>query len=128
MTDRDSKPKVPEMDAANALTATAKDSTILQQIRIRKLTPRECWRLMGFSDTDFFKARYIRINSQEEAEHLLELDGKKIKRTMSRKEWKDYQLLTQRKSSQRVSNTQLYRQAGNSIVVNVLMNIFEGMI
>ncbi len=52
--------------------------------RIRKLTPRECWRLMGFSDEDFNKAKEIDI-----------------------------------------SNSQLYKQAGNSIVVNVLEEIFK---
>ena len=51
--------------------------------RIRKLTPRECWRLMGFSDQDFDKAAAVK------------------------------------------SNTQLYRQAGNSICVNVLSAIFK---
>ena len=50
--------------------------------RIRKLTPRECWRLMGFSDEDFEKAEKVN------------------------------------------SNTQLYKQAGNSIVVKVLEAIF----
>lgn len=54
-------------------------------IRIRKLTPKECWRLMGFYDEDFEKA--ARVNS----------------------------------------NTQLYKQAGNSIVVNVLEEIFKQM-
>lgn len=52
-------------------------------IRIRKLTPRECWRLMGFSDRDFDRAAEVN------------------------------------------SNTQLYKQAGNSIVVNVLEAIFR---
>jgi DNA (cytosine-5)-methyltransferase 1 len=51
--------------------------------RIRKLTPLECWRLMGFKDEQFNKAKNIGI-----------------------------------------SNTQLYKQAGNSIVVNVLEAIF----
>jgi DNA (cytosine-5)-methyltransferase 1 len=51
--------------------------------RPRKLTPKECWRLMGFNDEDFFKAERV------------------------------------------CSNTQLYKQAGNSIVVNVLMAIFR---
>ena len=51
--------------------------------RIRKLTPKECWRLMGFTDIDFEKAEKV------------------------------------------CSNTQLYKQAGNSIVVNVLMAIFK---
>lgn len=55
-------------------------------IRIRKLTPRECWRLMGFYDEDFEKAEKVN------------------------------------------SNTQLYKQAGNSIVVNVLEEIFKQMI
>ena len=51
---------------------------VLDGFRIRKLTPKECWRLMGFDDEDFEKA--AKVNS----------------------------------------NTQLYKQAGNSIVVNVL--------
>lgn len=55
-------------------------------IRIRKLTPKECWRLMGFYDEDFEKAEKVN------------------------------------------SNTQLYKQAGNSIVVNVLEEIFKQMI
>ena len=49
--------------------------------RIRKLTPKECWRLMDFTDEDFNKAEKVN------------------------------------------SNTQLYKQAGNSIVVNVLVAI-----
>lgn len=52
-------------------------------LQIRKLTPKECWRLMGFDDEDFEKAS--RVNS----------------------------------------NTQLYKQAGNSIVVTVLEAIFK---
>lgn len=31
----------------------------LLQLRIRKLTPKECWRLMGFSDEDFEKAQSV---------------------------------------------------------------------
>lgn len=57
------------------------NSCIATQYRIRKLTPRECWRLMDFSDEDFEKAEKVN------------------------------------------SNTQLYKQAGNSIVVNVLVAI-----
>lgn len=55
-------------------------------LRIRKLTPKECWRLMGFDDEDFEKAS--RVNS----------------------------------------NTQLYKQASNSIVVNVLEAIFDNLL
>ena len=55
-------------------------------LRIRKLTPKECWRLMGFTDEEFEKAEKIN------------------------------------------SNTQLYKQAGNSIVVNVLEAIFRNLL
>lgn len=54
--------------------------------KIRRVTPRECWRLMGFTDEDFDKAKEVN------------------------------------------SNTQLYKQAGNSIVVQVLEAIFAQML
>lgn len=58
----------------------------LEQYRIRKLTPKECWRLMGYTDEDFKKAH-----------------------------------------DAGVSNSQLYKQAGNAIVKQVLMAIFSQM-
>lgn len=60
----------------------------MESYRIRRLTPLECWRLMGFSDEDFRAAEADEINS----------------------------------------DTQLYAQAGNSIVVNVLEAIFGEML
>ncbi|MCO8212348.1 DNA cytosine methyltransferase, partial [Streptococcus suis] len=51
---------------------------ILDGIRIRKLTPRECWRLQGFPDWAFDRAQAVN------------------------------------------SNSQLYKQAGNSVTVNVI--------
>ena len=73
-------------------TINAQSNNSLQKIkepslRIRKLTPLECWRLMGFDDGDFYKAKSVGI-----------------------------------------SNTQLYKQAGNSIVVNVLERIFNNLL
>ena len=65
---------------ASHMPKTYGDSTGL---RIRKLTPKECWRLMGFDDEDFYKAEAVN------------------------------------------SNTQLYKQAGNSIVVDVIVKIYE---
>lgn len=53
---------------------------------IRKITPKECWRLMGFNDEDFERAAKV------------------------------------------CSNTQLYKQAGNSIVVNVLEEILKELL
>lgn len=55
----------------------------MNNLRIRKLTPKECWRLQGFDDEDFHKAEAVN------------------------------------------SNTQLYKQAGNSIVVDVIEEIYE---
>ena len=58
---------------------------ITESFRIRKLTPRECWRLMGVRDEQFDKLHDI-------------------------------------------SNSQLYKLAGNSIVVDVLMGIFKNLL
>ena len=65
------------------------------EYRIRKLTPNECWRLMGFSDEDFEKAKTA-LNK------------------------------THYKGKDR-SNSQLYKQAGNSIVTDVLYYIFKNL-
>lgn len=67
------------------LQAGENDLCKVTEYRIRKLTPKECWRLMGFSDEDFEKAEKVN------------------------------------------SNTQLYKQAGNSIVVDVLVEIFRNL-
>lgn len=67
------------------LTCNDTTATLTTDIRIRKLTPLECWRLMGFSDEAFHKAEAVN------------------------------------------SNTQLYKQAGNSIVVDVLEAIFTNL-
>ena len=56
------------------------------EYRIRKLTPLETWRLMGFTDEDFYKAKAVNPDRK------------------------------------------LYKQAGNSIVVNVLEAVFRQMI
>ena len=67
-------------------TTTQSSFVVKNNLRIRKLTPKECFRLMGFSDEDFDKASKFN------------------------------------------STTQLYKQAGNSIVVNVLMAIFKELL
>ena len=68
------------------LTRTNKNMLQDEDLRIRKLTPLECWRLMGFEDEDFEQAQ------------------------------------------QYMSNSALYKQAGNSIVVNVLEAIFKNLL
>ena len=57
----------------------------MDNLRIRKLTPKECFRLMNFDDSDFAKAEAVN------------------------------------------SNTQLYKQAGNSIVVVCVEKIIESL-
>lgn len=66
----------------NTCGGGGREPKFIEEYRIRKLTPRECFRLMGFTDADFDKIKGI-------------------------------------------SNTQLYKMAGNSIVVNVLEAIFK---
>lgn len=81
------------------------------EYRIRKLTPRECFRLMGFDDVDFLAAK---TGSREMAEKLMN----------------DYpehgiEMMEDAESISEMSNTQLYKQAGNSIVVDVLYYIYK---
>ena len=77
-----------ECNVAFAITTRAgdrvTDNFIKTGEKIRKLTPLEIWRLMGFSDNDFYAAK-----------------------------------------SAGISDAQLYKQAGNSIVVTVLEAIFR---
>ena len=68
---------------------------ITEDLRVRKLTPRECWRLMGFTDAAFDRARTALIDK-----HYKGRDK---------------------------ANSQLYKQAGNSIVVDVLKAIFNNI-
>lgn len=70
-------------ETSDTIQTTPKEGIAYSNLRIRKLTPKECWRLMGFDDEDFDKAAQVN------------------------------------------SKTQLYKQAGNSIVVNVLEAIFK---
>lgn len=72
---------------SNTLTTVQKDNLLLEkpQYRIRKLTPRECGRLMGVSDEDIDKMAVVN------------------------------------------SNTQLYKQFGNSIVVDVMCAMFKNL-
>ena len=66
---------------ANTLLTGEEQAVVTDEIRIRKLTPRECWRLQGFHDYAFDKAQEVN------------------------------------------SNSQLYKQAGNSVTVSVIAEI-----
>ena len=72
---------------SNTITTVQKDNYAIEEsFKIRKLTPRECFRLMGMRDTDIDKIQEAGI-----------------------------------------SNTQQYKLAGNSIVVDVLEAIFKNL-
>lgn len=66
---------------ANTLATGDSQGVVMPNFRIRKLTPKECWRLQGFPDWAFDKAQEVN------------------------------------------SNSQLYKQAGNSVTVNVIKEI-----
>lgn len=70
---------------SNTLTSVQEDNYVVENYRIRKLTARECFRLMGVKDEQFDR-----------------LNG--------------------------ISNSQLYKLAGNSIVVDVLEAIFKNLL
>lgn len=80
--------------------------------RIRKLTPRECWRLMDFTDADFDKAKWY---SKEESAALIA----KYPKCKGKRQFTDEGRI------ERMSDTQMYKQAGNSICVGVLYYIFK---
>ncbi|CAK1255001.1 DNA-cytosine methylase (Dcm) [Fructobacillus tropaeoli] len=49
---------------ANTLTTQSEQAVLLDDYKIRMLTPRECWRLQGFTDEQFDKAKEVNSNSQ----------------------------------------------------------------
>lgn len=67
----------------STLDTGCQQGVVVEEIRIRKLTPRECWRLQGFPDWAFDAA--AKVNS----------------------------------------NSQLYKQAGNSVAIPVIVAIAE---
>lgn len=85
----DTSNRVYETKGISPTLTTITNPNILEDnnydFKIRKLTPKECWRLMGVYDEDFEKAQKV------------------------------------------VSNSQLYKQAGNAIVVDVMYYIFKNL-
>lgn len=74
-------------DMSRCLKANKVDAGVVHNYRIRKLTPRECFRLMGVSEENIDKIQ-----------------------------------------SAGISNSQQYKLAGNSIVVDVLYYIFKNLL
>ncbi len=57
--------EISNREDANAITTVQKDSMVTNGLRIRKLTPKECWRLMGFGDEDFEKAKAVPMSNSQ---------------------------------------------------------------
>ncbi|AMR88299.1 DNA cytosine methyltransferase [Bacillus thuringiensis] len=49
---------------AQTLDTACSQAIITKDLRIRRLTPKECWRLQGFSDENFEKARQVNSDTQ----------------------------------------------------------------
>lgn len=71
---------------ANTLDTGSQQGVVTEEYRIRKLTPKECWRLQGFPDWAFERAAEVN------------------------------------------SDSQLYKQAGNSVTVNVIYEIAKRLV
>ena len=54
---------------------------VTPDMRIRKLTPRECWRLMGFGDEDFNKAKAVPTSDTQLYKQARKLDSCKCTRS-----------------------------------------------
>lgn len=61
---RELVPKDSDVIGTITSQAIAKDSLLFDHTRIRRLTPRECWRLQGAKDEDFEKAAAVNSESQ----------------------------------------------------------------
>lgn len=102
---------------ANTLTSVQKDNYLYDKdgkpCRVRKLTPLEYYRLMGFSDTQFVQSALLctRAEAMGVIMSAQMLDMPLTQMVMDRQ-------AADKKNS--TSNTQLYKQAGNSIVVDVM--------
>ncbi len=87
---------------------------ITQDYRIRKLTERECFRLMGVKSEDFEKVRYGMALPYDSHKKI-------VNRTMEKAEWKECWRIM-RHNRQSVSSC--YHLVGDSIVTTCLMAIF----
>ncbi|EGO6649279.1 DNA (cytosine-5-)-methyltransferase [Enterococcus faecalis] len=89
---------------AHTLLTGEQQAVVMDNFQIRKLTPLECWRLQAFPDEAFLAAKF---GSREIAKKILvnQLDHYNC----------DYK--------QTMSDSQLYKQAGNSVTVVVIYDI-----
>ena len=89
---------------------------IASQYRIRKLTPLECWFLMGFSEEDFLSAKTGSRNNAKK--YMQEFEPDRHLEMMQ---------AVDSKGVQKISSSQLYKQAGNSITTCTLYYIYKNL-
>ncbi|WP_137665443.1 DNA cytosine methyltransferase [Enterococcus hulanensis] len=89
---------------ANTILTSSQQGVLTEQLQIRRLTPLECWRLQTFPDIAFYAAKF---GSMEIAKEIIN------------------QALNHYECSfeQKMSDSQLYKQAGNSVTVEVIYQI-----
>lgn len=86
---------------ANTVVTGDQQAVVTDDFQIRKLTPLECWRLQSFPDWAFLSAKF---GSRQIAEEIISnrLDHYNCR------------------YDQKTSDSQLYKQAGNSVTVSVI--------
>jgi DNA (cytosine-5)-methyltransferase 1 len=86
---------------ANTVVTGDQQAVVTEDFQIRKLTPLECWRLQSFPDWAFLAAKF---GSRQIAEEIISngLDHYNCR------------------YDQKTSDSQLYKQAGNSVTVSVI--------
>lgn len=89
---------------ANTLLTGEEQAVVTDDFQIRKLTPLECWRLQGWEDEMFYRAKF---GSKEIARRII-VDGT------------DHYNC---EFEQTMSDSQLYKQAGNGVTVTVIYEI-----
>lgn len=101
-------------DKAQTLDTYCNQGIAKSDIQIRKLTPLECWRLQGWSDEDFFKAFFLNKEL-----------GIRFNRIYQKHKQNPVRLMQWAFKHQKMSDSQLYKQAGNGVTVTVIQRIGE---
>lgn len=89
---------------AHTLVTGDQQAVVMEDFQIRRLTPMECWRLQTFPDEAFLAAKF---------------GSKEIAKTIIENNLNHYDCKYQPK----MSDSSLYKQAGNSVTVDVIYDI-----
>lgn len=123
----ESIPSVIEFGDENKFSFIYEIDGVYYRIRIRKLTPRECWRLMGFTDEDFERAAYDIKSIKEDI--LCSARLKDMIEKRSQKDTETYALnITNALQEQGITSTewmqyQSEQEQGKSQYVNIALKV-----